>query len=107
MLAEKALSEEFSLQKLISVGTTRETSRSNVEAMDGSKAGTIKRIPVRATSSSSGEQHQLAPGIVLEGEEISEDALDTAISNLTVMKMKKSGKYSVRHKGGDRLTCYS
>ena len=41
LLAEKALSEEFSLQKLISVGTTRETSRS------------IKRIPVRATSSSS------------------------------------------------------
>ena len=101
MLAEKTLSEEFSLQKLISVGTTRETSRSNVEAMEGSKAGTIKRIPVRATSSSSGKQHQLAPGIVLEGEEISEDALDTAISNLTVMKMKKAGKYSVRHKGGD------
>ena len=107
LLAEKALSEEFSLQKLISVGTTRETSRANVEAMEGSKAGTIKRIPVRATSSSSGEQHQLAPGIVLEGEEISEDALDTAISNQTVIKMKKSGKYSVRHKGGDRLTCDS
>lgn len=40
----------------------------------------------------------MAPGIVVEGEEISEDAL----SNLTVMKMKKAGKYSVRHKGGDR-----
>ena len=88
LLAEKALSEEFSLQKLISVGTTRETSRSNVEAMEGSKTGTIKRIPGRATASSSGEQHQLAPGIVLEGEEIS------------VMKMKKAGKYSVRHMVG-------
>ena len=81
LLAEKALSEEFSLQKLISVGTTRETSRSNVEAMEGSKTGTIKRIPIRV--SSSGEQLQLAPGIVLEGGEISEDPLDTAISNLT------------------------
>ena len=68
-LAEKALSEEFSLQKLISVGT-------------------------------SGEQHQLAPGIVMEGEEISEYALDTAFSNLTVMKMKKAGKYSVWHMVG-------
>ena len=43
----------------------------------------------------------------MEGEEISEDALDAAISNLTVMKMKKAGKYSVRHKGGDRPTCDS
>ena len=106
-LAEKALSEEFSLTKLISVGTTRETSRSNVEAMEGSKTGTIKRIPVRAADSSQGGQHQLAAGIILEGEEISEDALDAAISNLTVMKMKKAGKYSVRHKGGDRPTCDS
>ena len=75
--------------------------------MEGSKMGTIKRVPVRATVSSPGEQHQLAPGIVLEGEEISEDALDTAISNLTVMKMKKARKYSVRHKGGDRPSCDS
>ena len=50
-LAEKALSEEFSLTKLISVGTTRETSRSNVEAMEGSKTGTIKRILVRVADS--------------------------------------------------------
>ena len=107
LLAEKALSEEFSLQKLISVGTTRETSRANVEAMEGSKTDTIKRVPGKAASYLSGDQHLLAPGIVLEGEEISEDALDTAISNLTVMKMKKAGKYSVRHKGGDRPSCDS
>ena len=96
LLAEKALSEEFSLQKLISVGTTRETSRANVEAMEGSKTDTIKRVPGKSASYLSGDQHHLAPGIVLEGEEISEDALDTAISNLTVMKMKKAGKYSAQ-----------
>ena len=107
LLAEKALSEEFSLQKLISVGTTRETSRANVEAMEGSRTDTIKRVPGKAAPYLSGDQHQLAPGIVLEGEEITEDALDTAISNLTVMKMKKAGKYSVRHKGGDRPSCDS
>ena len=35
---------QTSLQKLISVGNTRETSRANVEAMEGNKTGTIKRI---------------------------------------------------------------
>ena len=39
----------------------------------------------------------MAPGIVLEGEKITEDALDAAIGNLTVMKMKKAGKYSIQY----------
>ena len=49
-LAEKALLVEVFLLKLISVGTTRETSRANVEAMEGSKTDTIKRVQEINTS---------------------------------------------------------
>ena len=68
------------------------------EAIEGSKTPTIKwifllRIAIRAGSEDSA------------GEEISEDALDVAIINLTCVKRKKTGLYSVRHKGGDGYSC--
>ena len=66
LLAEKAMTEEFPLAKLVSVGFG-------------------------------------APRIFMETGGTTEEDLDTAISNLTVMKRKKAGKYSMRSKGeGDR-----
>ena len=35
LLAEKAMTEEFPLAKLVSLGSTRESLKSDVEAMEG------------------------------------------------------------------------
>ena len=101
LLAEKAMTEEFPLAKLVSVGSTRESSRSNVEAMEGHSTSSIRRVPEEHRGER--ENRQLAPGIFMETGGTTEEDLDTAISNLTVMKLKKAGKYSMRSKGeGDR-----
>ena len=101
LLAEKAMTEEFQLARLVSVGSTRESSKSNVEAMEGNKSGSIRRVPEELRGER--ENRQLAPGIFMETGLSTEDDLDRAISNLTVMKLKKAGKYSIRSKGeGDR-----
>ena len=101
LLAEKAMTEEFPLAKLVSVGSTRESSRSNVEAMEGHRTSSIRRVPEEHRGER--ENRQLAPGIFMETGGTTEEDLDTAISNLTVMKLKKAGKYSMRSKGeGDR-----
>ena len=79
LLAEKAMTEEFPLAKLVSVGSTRESSRSNVEAMEGHRTSSIRRVPEEHRGER--ENRQLAPG----------------------MKLKKARKYSMRSKGeGDR-----
>ena len=79
LLAEKAMTEEFPLAKLVSVGSTRESSRSNVEAMEGHSTSSIRRVPEEHRGER--ENRQLAPG----------------------MKLKKARKYSMRSKGeGDR-----
>ena len=101
LLAEKAMTEEFPLAKLVSVGSTRESSRSNVEAMEGHSTSSIRRVPEEHRGER--ENRQLAPRIFMETGGTTEEDLDTAISNLTVMKRKKAGKYSMRSKGeGDR-----
>ena len=100
LLAEKAMTEEFQLARLVSVGSTRESSKSNVEAMEGNKSGNIRRIPEEQRG-----ERELAPGIFMEAGRSTEEDLDKAISNLTVMKLKKAGKYSIRSKAqgeGDR-----
>ena len=103
LLAEKAMTEEFQLARLVSVGSTRESSKSNVEAMEGNKSGNIRRIPDEQRGER--DNRQLAPGIFMEAGRSTEEDLDKAISNLTVMKLKKAGKYSIRSKAqgeGDR-----
>ena len=42
------------------------------------------------------EVGEVAPGIRLEWDQWTEEDLDTGIGNLTVMKLKKAGKYSIR-----------
>ena len=80
----------------VSVGSTRETSKSNVEAMEGTKASNMKRVHREHQGDEEGQQ--LAPGIFLDRGQTTEEDLDTAISNLAVMKLKKAGKYSIRYK---------
>lgn len=91
-LAEKALAEKYSLQTLISVGSTRETSKATAEAMAGKGVSTLKRIPKLGDQSTADR----------DLEDLSEDELDRKISALTVMKLKRSGKYSVRFKNKDK-----
>ena len=90
-LAEKALAEKYNLQTLISVGSTRETSKATAEAMAGKAVTTLKRVP-RVEDRFTGERDM---------EDMSEEELDRKISALSVMKLKKSGKYSVRFKDKD------
>ena len=97
LLAEKAMTEEFPLAKLVSVGSTRESSKSNVEAMEGLKPSSIRRVPEERRGER--ENRQLAPGIFMETRVTTEENLDTSISNLTMIKLKKAGKYSIRSKG--------
>ena len=101
LLAEKAMTEEFPLAKLVYVGSTRESSKSNVEARESHRASSIRRVPEEHRGER--ENRQQAPGIFMDTEMTTEEDLDTAISNLMVMKLKKAGKYSIRSKGeGDR-----
>lgn len=80
-LAEKALAEKYSLQTLISTGSTRETSKATADALQGrgSTSHSINKMQDMDTS-------------------MSEDELDRTIAQLTVHKMKRAGKYSVRRK---------
>ena len=101
LLAEKAMTEEFPLAKLVYVGSTRESSKSNVEARESHRASSIRRVPEEHRGER--ENRQQAPGIFMDTEMTTEEDLDTAISNFTVMKLKKAGKYSIRSKvEGDR-----
>ena len=88
LLAEKAMMEEFPLAKLVSVVSTRKSSKSNVEAMEGHKPSSIRRVPEEHRG-----ERQLAPGIFMETGMTTEEDLDTAIiSSLTVMKLKSKGE---------------
>ena len=84
-LAEKALAEKYSLQILISTGSTRETSKATADALQGKSATThsINKMQDKKED---------------EGSSMSEEELDRTIARLTVRKMQKSGKYSVRTK---------
>ena len=80
-LAEKALAEKYSLQTLISTGSTRETSKATADALQGKGVTTHSISKLKDIDSS-----------------MSEEEIDRTIATLTVRKMKKSGKYSVRRK---------
>ena len=97
LLAEKALAEKYKLETLVSVGATRETSKDTAQAIQG-PGGQVSRFQGLALKRVPEMGHEVAPGILLEGDSVTEEDIDTAISNLTVMKLKKAGKYSVRRK---------
>ena len=83
-LAEKALAEQYSLKTLVSTGSTRETSKATADALQGRGASgiSVNRLARQDTGDS----------------DMSEEELDKAIADLTIRKLKKSGKYSVRKK---------
>ena len=83
-LAEKALAEQYSLKTLVSTGSTRETSKATADALQGRGASgiSVNRLARQDTGDS----------------DMSEEELDKAIANLTIRKLKRSGKYSVRKK---------
>ena len=84
-LAEKALAEQYTLKTLISTGSTRETSKATADALQGKGAtggSSVSRLARQEERES----------------ELSEDEIDRAIADLTIRKLKKSGKYSVRKK---------
>lgn len=82
-LAEKALAEQYTLKTLISTGSTRETSKATADALQGRGAAassSVSRVARQETGDS----------------DMSEEELDRAIADLTIRKLKRSGKYSVR-----------
>ena len=88
-LAEKALAEKYSLTTLISTGSTRETSRATADALQGRGAtSSVSRVDRQEIGDS----------------DMSEEELDRAIADLTIRKLKKSGKYSVRKKDAPSKT---
>ena len=88
-LAEKALAEKYSLTTLISTGSTRETSKATADALQGRGATTsVSRVDRQEIGDS----------------DMSEEELDRAIADLTIRKLKKSGKYSVRKKDAPSKT---
>ena len=88
-LAEKALAEKYSLTTLISTGSTRETSKATADALQGRGAtSSVSRVDRQEIGDS----------------DMSEEELDRAIADLTIRKLKKSGKYSVRKKDAPSKT---
>ena len=86
MQDRKALVEKYTLDQIVSVGATRETSKETSEAMQG------HRVVARMEQPYSGNFKLLKQ----EGgpKEMTIEDIDTAMAELTVTKMKKVGKYS-------------
>ena len=79
-LREKALAEDPDLEKLSRWGQAREAGREDAHNLD--KTAHIKRI-----------RHEI------HQENMTQEEIDDMIESLQVMKLKKAGKYSNRHKG--------
>ena len=78
-LAEKALAEQYTLQTLISTGSTRKTSKATADALQGRWAAANSSIN-RVARQEAGDT------------DMSEEELDRAIADLTIRKLKRSGK---------------
>ena len=81
-LAEKRLGEEYDLRQVIATAITRESSKSNAEAVKVHEAGTVKQV------------HREEEGM--------KDTLEKLRGDMqTVMKLQQKGKYS----GSAKKTC--
>ena len=81
-LAEKAMAEEYNLEKVITTGLSRETSRANAEAMQSKPTARVNRLPEAESDSDIDVQNRL-------------DILQEEIAD--IRRLKKAGKYSTRY----------
>ena len=83
-LAEKALTEGYTLKQLITAAINRESSRANVEAMQARPATSVSTIESR------------------EYTELKEQMCEISDKLSSVMRVNSSGKYSRRYKAVDK-----
>ena len=87
-LAEKAIGEEFSLKQVIQVGLNKESSRSNVDAMQNKKQSTVNRVNLD-------DEEDLEGGDIEAQINHHQASLKELVE---IQKLRRSGKYSGRYK---------
>ena len=89
-LREKALADDPNLETLTRWGQAREAGKEDASNLKDNASGSIKRIGWAEEK---------------EWSEMNQEELDTVISSLQVMKLKKIGKYSNRYKKNEGSSC--